>query len=197
MDMVRYLVAVMLLISLPPALLLWPLIHPFARFWRRLGPVWTYSLLGLPMAAVMAALFRARRWLLATDFGTHPLLIALAALTLAAATTMSLKRRKHLTFGILAGLPELSQRQWPGRLVTEGIYAKIRHPRYVEALLGILGYALFSNYLALYAVFLLSLPVIYLIVVLEERELRERFGAAYDEYSRRVPRFLPRTRVRG
>jgi len=31
--------------------------------------------------------------------------------------------------------------------------------------------------------------------MLEERELRERFGAKYDAYCRRVPRFLPRLRL--
>jgi protein-S-isoprenylcysteine O-methyltransferase Ste14 len=38
----------------------------------------------------------------------------------------------------------------------------------------------------------LWLPGIYVIVRLEEKELRDRFGLAYDEYRRRVPRFLPR-----
>jgi protein-S-isoprenylcysteine O-methyltransferase Ste14 len=32
-------------------------------------------------------------------------------------------------------------------------------------------------------------------VVLEERELRERFGEAWVEYSRRVPRFVPHRRA--
>jgi len=38
----------------------------------------------------------------------------------------------------------------------------------------------------------LSLPLIYFIVRLEERELRERFGTAYEEYCRQVPRFVPK-----
>jgi protein-S-isoprenylcysteine O-methyltransferase Ste14 len=29
------------------------------------------------------------------------------------------------------------------------------------------------------------------VVLLEERELRDRFGAEYDEYCRRVPRYIP------
>ena len=34
----------------------------------------------------------------------------------------------------------------------------------------------------------------WLIVLFEERELRDRFGEAYAEYARRVPRFVPRWR---
>jgi protein-S-isoprenylcysteine O-methyltransferase Ste14 len=29
-------------------------------------------------------------------------------------------------------------------------------------------------------------------VLLEERELRDRFGAEYEEYCRRVPRYIPK-----
>ena len=43
---------------------------------------------------------------------------------------------------------------------------------------------------------LISLPTLHLVVVLEERELRQRFGAAYDAYARQVPRYLPRAWVR-
>jgi protein-S-isoprenylcysteine O-methyltransferase Ste14 len=59
-----------------------------------------------------------------------------------------------------------------------------------------LGSALIANYLALYLVVALWLPGLYFIVLLEEKELRDRFGPAYDEYCRRVPRFIPRfTRI--
>jgi protein-S-isoprenylcysteine O-methyltransferase Ste14 len=34
----------------------------------------------------------------------------------------------------------------------------------------------------------------YAVVVVEERELRERFGLAYEEYCRQVPRFVPKLR---
>ena len=56
--------------------------------------------------------------------------------------------------------------------------------------------ALAVNYLAVYLLLILYIPVIYLVVVLEERELRERFGIAYDRYCREVPRFIPRLRRR-
>jgi protein-S-isoprenylcysteine O-methyltransferase Ste14 len=77
-------------------------------------------------------------------------------------------------------------------LLTQGIYSRIRHPRYVETVLWVLGYALFTNYLALYLTFLFLLLIIHVIVLLEEKELKERFGPAYEEYCRRVPRYIPK-----
>ena len=196
MNTARYIFALVVVLAYPPGLLLWLAIHPFAGFWRRLGPVWTYSILGVPTLAYMVGAFLARDWILAVDFGMSYLLMALAVLALLAGARIAIRRRKHLTFVVLSGLPELSGRRYPGRLLTEGPYARIRHPRYVEALLWTLGYALFANYLGPYLVIAGALPVIYLIVVLEERELRDRFGEQYIEYCRRVPRFVPRRAAR-
>lgn len=192
MNTARYVIALVVVLAYPPGLLLWVAIHPFAGFWRRLGPVWTYSILGVPTLAYMVGTFLARDWILAADFGMSYLLTVLAVLAILAGARMAIRRRKYLTFGILAGLPELSGRRYPGRLLTDGPYARIRHPRYIEAFLWTLAYALFANYLAPYLVILGALPVIYLIVLLEERELRDRFGEGYIEYCRRVPRFVPR-----
>ncbi len=192
LNSIRYFIGVVLLVGLPPGLFLWFVIHPLARYWRRIGPWWTYGILAVPVAGMMAGLIMFRAPLMGTDFGTSFPLFALAAVCVIGAVLIAVKRKKYLTMSILAGIPELSRSGQPGKLLTEGIYSRIRHPRYVEAVIGILGYALFSNYLGVYLVFVLCVPAIYLIVVLEERELRDRFGSAYEEYCRRVPRFVPR-----
>ncbi len=54
-----------------------------------------------------------------------------------------------------------------------------------------LAYALFANHLATYVLLLLTVPSLHFIVVLEERELHERFPSEYADYCRRVPRFFP------
>ena len=58
--------------------------------------------------------------------------------------------------------------------------------------LGLLGYGLIASDLPTFLLFLGYLPAIYVVVRLEEHELRERFGQAYEDYARGVPRFAPR-----
>ena len=192
MDDIRYVLAVMTLVSMPPAIGLWYAIHPFASWWRRLGFGWTYTILGVPSVALMVWLIFVRDTLLMRDLGTNWVLFGVGVLAFAASLIMGLKRKKYLTYQILAGKPELARDRYPGQLLTEGPYAVIRHPRYVEVLVGVLGYALAANYLGVYLLWILCIPALYAVVVMEERELRERFGAEYEAYARRVPRFVPR-----
>ena len=192
MNTARYVIAVLVLIGLPPGVCLWFLIHPFASFWRTKGPVWTYTIVGLPMVGLMVCLFWARKTLLGVDFGTSYPLVLVSMLPFAMAATIAVKRRKLLTFGVLAGLPELSEARYPGKLLTVGPYAKIRHPRYVEILLATFSYALFANFMGPYILAAVAVPVIFFIVLIEEKELRERFGEAYERYCDNVPRFFPK-----
>ncbi len=191
MDTVRYILAVLVLISFPPALLFWLIVHPLIHFWRRMGLARSYTAIAVFYLGCVVGLFQLRRPLLAVEFGTNYWLIGLGALILAATAALAWQRQKQLTFRILVGVPELGPDSHPQKLLTEGIYARIRHPRYVEAVVGILGYALIINYLAVYLIYILSLGAIYLIVNLEEKELRERYGGEYEDYCRRVPRFIP------
>lgn len=192
MDELRYGMAFAFLIGLPPGLLFWLCIHPFAEFWRKRGPGWTYGLVGAGLSMLGGGLFVVRGALLATEYGTNAVCLGLAAVCLSGAGALAFQHRKYLTLRIMIGLPELSPQSRPPSLLQEGIYARIRHPRYVEVFLSVLGFACVANYLILYVWAALSLPLLYVIVVLEERELSQRFGPAYAAYCRRVPRFLPR-----
>ncbi len=101
---------------------------------------------------------------------------------------------RYLTLSVMLGVPELSRKKMPGRLFTEGIYGQVRHPRYIEIAFVLASIALFTNYLAVYILLAAYFPAIYIVVLLEERELRNRFGGTYESYCREVPRFFPRLR---
>lgn len=193
LDLIRYALGVLLAISLPPALAYWFILHPFIGFWRRAGMRTTYWIIGAFYVLSMVALFPGRDVLLGRDLGFSLPATLVAVPLLVTAGVVARKRKKHLTFKILAGVPEVSPEANGIGLLTEGIYGRIRHPRYVEFTLGLLGWSLFINYAGLYVLLALSLAALYVIVLIEERELRERFGQAYVEYSARVPRFIPRT----
>lgn len=64
----------------------------------------------------------------------------------------------------------------------------------MQLFLAVIGYALFCNYLAVYLLIPGLAAMLYLVVRFEECELRERFGAEYEAYCARVPRFIPHFR---
>jgi protein-S-isoprenylcysteine O-methyltransferase Ste14 len=78
------------------------------------------------------------------------------------------------------------------RLVTDGPYRLVRHPRYVGVLLFLPGIALvFRSWLAL----ALGAPVLLVLlwrIADEETLMREEFGVEWDTYARRTARLLPR-----
>ncbi len=188
---IRYWLAVLLCAGLPPAALWWYLIHPFAAFWRRLGARVTFSLMAIVYVTVAVLIARQHERLLATSFEFNWALAAIGLVLYAVAVALERACRRHLKFPILAGLPEVGHD--PGRLLTEGIYSRVRNPRYLSLFFGVAGFALILNYPALYVLAALFVPAIYGVILLEERELRQRFGAEYEEYVRAVPnRLVPR-----
>ena len=81
----------------------------------------------------------------------------------------------------------------PTKLVTTGPYAHVRNPMLSGMAFVLIGEALaFASpgIAACAAGFLVLVNAILLLV--EEPALVRRFGADYDEYRRRVPRWLPR-----
>jgi protein-S-isoprenylcysteine O-methyltransferase Ste14 len=193
MDEARWFIAVMMIVWLPPAIVAWYLIHPFTRFWRRLGTVASFCVIYSILISACLLLWECSPALLGRDLGFRPVLLVLAVPAAAAGAVIARWRRKHLTQRILVGTPEIS-RVDKGSLLTGGIYAQTRNPRYLEFLAFCFAYAAFANYSGTWVLYALMFPAIHLVVLLEERELRERFGAEYEDYRRRVPRYIPTRR---
>lgn len=95
---------------------------------------------------------------------------------------------RDLGMARLVGAAELKGR---GELQREEIYAHLRHPRYAGSSLAILGACLLTGMRAVWAAAGVWLAFMLLAIAFEERGLRARFGSAYWEYCRRVPRFIP------
>lgn len=191
MNLARYIVALLVIATLPSGLLFWFVVHPFIGFWRRQGPKITYTVVIAMLLAVGTVLVLARGVLLETEYGTNYVLVALAGVFYLIAAAIELQCRKHLKFRILVGMPELVPEPATGKLLTAGIYGRVRHPRYVSAFFGVVAVALFSNYLAAYVIAGAMVPALHALTFFEERELRDRFGEEYAAYSRRVPKFVP------
>jgi protein-S-isoprenylcysteine O-methyltransferase Ste14 len=192
MEIVAYWVALGTIVTVPPFLSLWFIVHPFTRKWRRLGPTKTYLILISVLIPIMTVIFLFREVLLRIHFGVSRFLVILAVFFLLAMIYVGIRRARYLTPDIMFGLPQLSEHKYPGKLINEGIYAHIRNPRYLEVGLGLTSIALFCNYLATYVLLIAYIPIIYWVVILEERELKERFEREYEQYCRDVPRFIPR-----
>lgn len=83
----------------------------------------------------------------------------------------------------------------PKELVATGFYRYVRNPMYVGVLALILGHFLWFGYwnLLIYAI-VVFVAFHTFVTLYEEPTLKRKFGASYEEYLKRVPRWIPRFR---
>ena len=92
-----------------------------------------------------------------------------------------------------SGRGTLSPVDAPRRLVVQGLYRYVRNPMYLSVTTIVLGELLLTRSSALLVYWTIWFAVVNLFVMgYEEPTLRRRFGAAYDEYTRQVSRWMPR-----
>ena len=77
--------------------------------------------------------------------------------------------------------------------MVQGLYRSVRNPMYVSVAGILIGESLFFSSAAILGYLLACWLFVHLFVVLyEEPTLREKFGDAYEEYCKQVPRWIPR-----
>ena len=81
-----------------------------------------------------------------------------------------------------------------GALVTDGVYARMRHPQYAGLFLITIGMLIQWPTIITVATWPLLILVYYRLARREEREAERQFGDGYREYRARVPMFVPRLR---
>ena len=191
----RYVIAVLLWMAFPPAFLFWYSVHGFYFFWQSLGVTITYTINLFFVAVLMSVFFSFRDTLVLHDLGFHPVLTFLSIVIWVVCWRIETATHEQLSFKMLVGVPEIDPSHPHSKLLKEGIFSRVRNPRYITLVLSILGWATFSNYAGMYLLLLLMIVMIYFTVLLEERELSNRFGDEYVEYCRSVPRFIPKWNV--
>lgn len=76
-------------------------------------------------------------------------------------------------------------------LAVTGPYARIRHPQYVAFKLILLGFLLQWPTLLTLVMFPVLLLMYGRLAITEEAAMRKQFGAEFEAYAARTPRFLP------
>jgi protein-S-isoprenylcysteine O-methyltransferase Ste14 len=83
----------------------------------------------------------------------------------------------------------------PKELVATGLYHYVRNPIYLGALTIIIGHFLWFKIIWMLAYAVAIFLAFHLLVTLyEEPTLKEKFGAAYENYCKSVPRWIPKIR---
>jgi protein-S-isoprenylcysteine O-methyltransferase Ste14 len=86
----------------------------------------------------------------------------------------------------------------PRTLVVQGLYRYVRNPMYLSVTAIVLGEVVLTGSRTLLLYWIVWFLAVNLFVIgYEEPTLRRQFGASYDEYTRRVGRWLPRGPANG
>ena len=153
---------------------------------------WILPVLLLPMNALV---FIPALILYLTDYcwqANHPLLLVLGCVLLSCGLGFAV-----WTMRLFHSLGHGTAAPWdpPRRLVVAGPYRHVRNPMLTSVFIMQASEALLLNSPALFALLVVFVAVNMLYFPLvEEKNLEHRFGDAYREYRRHVPRWIPRLR---
>lgn len=184
--MLRWIAGLVFFLQLPIPLY-WFVIHPQVKFWRRHPRAVYYVGLIFSWGVVTPCLIRFHHSLLRDSPPT--IIAAGTGLSLIALEGWIFWRVKaDLGAARLVGKTELSG---GGEMINRGIYARIRHPRYLGSFVAIVGACVLAGSRTAWIVAAAWALLMLTAVRLEEREMSARFGKQFEEYCRRVPRFFP------
>jgi protein-S-isoprenylcysteine O-methyltransferase Ste14 len=162
---------------------LWLLVHPFTDFWRRnRAPIKSMALVWLIMWATA-------RWI---TWPFRNLLLYSTPLTLLPGLVLI-----GLGFSIYCHIGDFGFARLVGQsemktdetqlLITNGMHGRVRHPIYLAHLCCLLGLAISSGLVAVYALVAFALVTGIFLIRFEDKELERRFGEEFRSYQARIP----------
>jgi methanethiol S-methyltransferase len=94
---------------------------------------------------------------------------------------------------VAEGWRRIHQARRQNRLMTDGVYARVRHPQYTGLFLIVFGEGIVHWPTIVSVVVFPVIVIAYTMLARrEERQMVEQFGDEYREYQRRVPMLIPR-----
>ncbi|HMK61084.1 MAG TPA: isoprenylcysteine carboxylmethyltransferase family protein [Dissulfurispiraceae bacterium] len=183
-------------------MMVWPVIpmfwipaHLFSSSLKKFGRL-TYILTGIAWLPVAYEIF-SHRSLIFDHIVVMPGILAIAGLfMLFMGTLLHIWTGAILTPRGLIGIPEIIAPD-ESRLMDKGPFAVIRHPTYLAHTIMFLGVFLYTGSIAVGILTLADFTVVNAVIMpIEERELLQRFGDSYRTYMSKVPRLIPRCRLK-
>jgi protein-S-isoprenylcysteine O-methyltransferase Ste14 len=168
----------------------WLMIHPLAQFWRTrarsphriLLPAWIalWILTGAVTAPWRAVILYRNPWTLVP-----------AAFLFVQGVWIYVRSGKAFSWIHLSGLPEIRTKRRQ-TLITSGLHTRVRHPIYLGHFCEMLAWSLGTGLLVCYLLTAFAAITGAVMIYLEDRELEQRFGQHYRDYSAKVPAIVPR-----
>jgi protein-S-isoprenylcysteine O-methyltransferase Ste14 len=173
--------------------LFWIPVHLWSHLFRKIGLL-TYILPVITWLPIAYLIF-SYRFLLLRHYIEFPLIVnIIGVILLTIGTLIHIWTGKLLSIWGLMGLPEIYPRV-EGKFIKEGAFSYVRHPTYLAHTLMFAGVFLITGVISVLVVSVADFLLMNLLVIpLEEKELLNRFGNAYQRYRERVPAFFPRRR---
>jgi protein-S-isoprenylcysteine O-methyltransferase Ste14 len=180
------LIAIFVLAFEMPVPFYWLILHKPVLFWRK------HMRAAFPVAVLAAwgivdvLLYRLRLELFRRDGVSW---LALLGFVLIGVDVFTFTKSEAVLGGRrIVGHSELAGSR---ELIARGLYTRVRHPRYLGMMSGVLGACLIVALPPLWAAGVVWLFLALLTIRAEEHELHARLGPAYAAYAERVPALLP------
>ena len=185
MRFIRFLAIVVLAFEAPVPVY-WLILHAPVAFWRRHIRAAFLVAVAVAWGIGDSLLYHFRFDLFSRQ---SSLVAAILGLTLIGFDVFTLSKSE----GALGGMRIVGHAELAGsrELIVRGLYAHVRHPRYLGMMTGVFGACVIVASPALWRASLEWLALALLMIRAEEGELRGRLGAAYEVYADRVPALVP------